>query len=62
MSAFVIREMTNNKCYSTLLKTHIWIVSSRSLLAVSQKRQTVIAKLELLHFIETAFVQDSIVG
>ncbi len=30
--------------------------------AVSQKRQTVLAKLELPHFIETAFVQASIVG
>ncbi len=30
--------------------------------AVSQKGQTVLAKLELPHFIETAFVQASIVG
>ncbi len=51
MSAFVIGETTNNKRYSTLLKTHIWIVSSRSLLAVSQKRQIVLAKLELPHFV-----------
>ncbi len=29
MSAFVIREMTNNKRYSTLLKTRVWIVSSK---------------------------------
>ncbi len=29
MSAFVIRETTNNKHYSTQLKTHIWIVSSK---------------------------------
>ncbi len=29
MSAFVIREMTNNKHYSTLLKTCIWIVSGK---------------------------------
>ncbi len=27
MSAFVIVETTNNKDYSTLLKTHIWLVS-----------------------------------
>ncbi len=27
MSAFVIGETTNNKLYSTLLKTRIWIVS-----------------------------------
>ncbi len=32
MSAFVIRETTNNKHYSTLLKTRVWIVSSRSIL------------------------------
>ncbi len=30
--------------------------------SVSQKHQTVLAKLELPHFIETAFVQASIVG
>ncbi len=30
--------------------------------AVSQKRQTVLAKLELPHFIETAFEQASILG
>ncbi len=29
MSAFVIRETTNNKCYSTLLKTHVWIISGK---------------------------------
>ncbi len=29
MSAFVIGETTNNKHYSTLLKTCIWIVSSK---------------------------------
>ncbi len=32
MSAFVIGETTNNKHYSTLLKTCIWIVSSRNIL------------------------------
>ncbi len=32
MSAFVIGEMTNNKHYSMLLKTHVWIVSSRNVL------------------------------
>ncbi len=29
MSAFVIGETTNNKCYSTLLKTRVWIVSGK---------------------------------
>ncbi len=29
MSAFVIGETTNNKHYSKLLKTHVWIVSSK---------------------------------
>ncbi len=36
MSAFVIRETTNNKHYSTLLKTHIWIVSSRNIFTGSE--------------------------
>ncbi len=67
MSAFVIREVTNNKSYSTQLKTRIWIVSGKffkyeNILTGCQKRQTVLAKLELPHFIETAFVQASIVG
>ncbi len=56
MSAFGIAEMTNNKHYSTLLKTHVWIVSSRNVLAGCEF-QTVLAKLGLPHFIETAFVQ-----
>ncbi len=54
LSAFVIGETTNNKHYSTLLITHVQ--------TVSQKRQTVLAELELPHFIETVFVQASIVG
>ncbi len=29
MSAFVIGETTNNKHYSTQLKTHVWIVSGK---------------------------------
>ncbi len=29
MSAFVIGETTNNKRYSTLLKTRVWIVSGK---------------------------------
>ncbi len=29
MSAFVIGETTNNKHYSTQLKTHVWIIRSR---------------------------------
>ncbi len=33
MSAFVIRETTNNKHYSTQLKTLVWIISSRNILA-----------------------------
>ncbi len=32
MSAFVIRETTNNKHYSTQLKTRLWLVSSRNVL------------------------------
>ncbi len=67
MSAFVIGETTNNKHYSTLLKTRIWIAVANSLnmktylQAMSHKSQTVLAKLELPHFIETAVVQASIV-
>ncbi len=43
---------------------HQWQILNKKmyLQAVSQKRQTVLAKLELPHFIETAFVQASIVG
>ncbi len=37
-------------------------VAETYLQAVSQKRQTVLAKLELPHFMETAFEQASIVG
>ncbi len=29
MSAFVIGEKTNNKHYTTLLKTRVWIVSGK---------------------------------
>ncbi len=63
MSAFVIGETTNNKHYSTLLKTRVWIVSGKffkyeNILTVSHKRQTVLAKLELPHFIETASVHN----
>ncbi len=55
MSAFVIVE-TPNKHYSTQLKSHVWIVSGkffkyRKVLTLSQKRQTVLAKLKLPHFI-----------
>ncbi len=59
MSAFVIGEITNNKHYSQ--NSHLnrqWQKCTYS----GQKRQTVLAKLELPHFIETAFVQASIVA
>ncbi len=29
MSAFVIGETKNNKRFSTLLKTHVWIISGK---------------------------------
>ncbi len=70
MSAFVIVEMPNMH-YSTQLKTHVWIVSSKFfkyrnagyLQAVSQKHQTVLATLELPHFIVfTAIHTVHIVG
>ncbi len=68
MSAFVIGETTNNKRYSTLPKLTFESSVANSLnkktylQAVSQKCQTVRAKLELPHFIETVFVQASIVA
>ncbi len=40
MSAFVIGETTNNKHYSTLLKTRIWIVSSRNVLTGFESEAT----------------------
>ncbi len=51
MSAFVIRETPYNKHDSTQLKTRVWIVSGKffkyeNLQAVSQKCQTVLARLE----------------
>ncbi len=36
MSAFMIGGTTNTKHYSTLLRTHVWIISSRNVLAGSQ--------------------------
>ncbi len=33
MSAYIIRETANNKHYSTQLKTHVWLVSNRNVLA-----------------------------
>ncbi len=56
MSAFVIWETTNNKRYSTQSVANS--LNMKIYLQV-QKRQTVLAKF---HFIETAFVQASIVG
>ncbi len=56
MSAFVIWETTNNKHYSTQLKTRKFFKYEIILTGCESE-----AKLELLHFIETVFV-DSIVG
>ncbi len=56
MSAFVIGETTNNKHYSTLLKTRAWIVSGRNVRTGCESE----AKLELPHFIETVFVQTAL--
>ncbi len=68
MSAFVIVEMPN-KHYTLHCSTLAFESSVANSLnmktylqAVSQKCQTVLAKLELPHFIETAFVQASTVG
>ncbi len=66
MSAFVIRETTNTTLHCSKLAFESSVANSLNmktyLQAMSQKRQTVLAKLELPHFIETAFVQASIVG
>ncbi len=56
MSAFVIGETTNNLRYSTLWSTSVANSLNKKtyLQAVSQKHQTVLATLDLPHFIETA--------
>ncbi len=63
MSAFVIgeRQTTSTTLHSSKLAFES-SVAETYLQAVSQKCQTVLAKLELPHFIETACVQASIVG
>ncbi len=56
MSAFVIEEAPN-KHYSTLLKTRIWIVSSKLLnietylQAVSQKHQSQFTVIHSVHIV-----------
>ncbi len=55
------RRNTNNKHYSTQLKTHVWRVSGKffkyeNILTGCESE----AKLELLHFIETVFVQTAL--
>ncbi len=62
MSALVIGEKCQTKS-TTLHCSKLTFESSEAetyLQAVSQKHQTVLAKLELLHFIETAFVQPAL--
>ncbi len=51
--------------YIYIITTHVWIVSGKFfkyenvlMFSVSQMHQTVLAKLELPHFIETAFVHS----
>ncbi len=56
-----ICDQRNDK-QQALLYTAQNSVAETYLQAVSQKHQTVLAKLELPHFIETAFVQASTVG
>ncbi len=62
MSAFVIGEMTNTTLHCLKLMFESSVANSLNmktyLQVVSQKRQTVLAKLELPHFIETAFVDS----
>ncbi len=63
MSAFVIGEMTINK-HCSKLAFEASVVNSLNkktyLQAVSQNHQTVLAKLELPHFIETVFEQTAL--
>ncbi len=57
MSAFVIGE--NDKQQALLYTAQNSRLNKKTYLqAVSQKRQTVLAKLELPHFIETAFMHS----
>ncbi len=61
----MLRPLTVQTTSTTLHSSKLMFeksVAETYLQAVSQKRQTVLAKLELPHFIETAFVQASIVG
>ncbi len=64
MSAFVIGETTSTTlgCSKLTFESSVANCLNKKmyLQAASQKRQTVLAKLELPHFIETAFVQVSI--
>ncbi len=45
------RVMTNNKHYSTMLKTRLWIISSWNICTDSESETPVLAKLKLPHFI-----------
>ncbi len=59
------RQTTSTTLHNSKLSFESPVTNSlnkKMYLHVSQKRQTVLAKLELPHFIETAFVQASIVG
>ncbi len=56
-SAFVIVEMTNNKHYSTLVISKFFKYQTY-LEVVSQKHQTILATLELPHFIVFTAIQS----
>ncbi len=62
MSTFVIGEITNNKLYTAQNSCLNRQKQKTYLQAVSQKRQTVLAKLELPPLIENSLCADSIVG
>ncbi len=62
-----ICDWRNNKQYTAKnsrlnRQCKIYLNKKTYLQTVSQKRQTVLVKLELLHFIEIVFVQASILG
>ncbi len=56
MSAFVIRETTNNKRYSSLLKTRVWIASSRNVFTDCESEAS---DYKLLIFIDIHFIMIS---
>ncbi len=62
MSASVIGELTNNKLYTTPLKTHAWIIRICPYRLWVRSARLSLESRNWPTFIETAFEQASIVG